>query len=119
MDLTGGIAPAITDAITTLKAAIPADITAAHDALADLESKLLAGAQADVQADIDKLAAAGQKLLGADSLAVAVQKLLGAPDLLSVGRSLIAALVIGKQLELYAPAGPFVIRLGDAPKGGE
>ena len=110
MNLTGDLAPAITTGIQTLRDAIPADLTQAHDALADLESKL----QASVSTDIDKFTATGLRLIATGQ--AAGQTLLGAPDLLSVGRALAAALIIGKQLELYAPAGPFIMRLGDAPK---
>ena len=99
MDLTPTIAPAIADAMTQLKTMIPEDLTQAHDLIDDILLTL----SKDESAIVSQLTAAGQTLLGA-------------PDLLSVGRALQAALIIGKQLELYAPAGPFVIRLGDAPK---
>jgi len=42
MDLTPNIAPAIADAMAQLKQMIPEDLKQAHDALADLEDKLMA-----------------------------------------------------------------------------
>lgn len=99
MDVTNNLGPDIKDAMATLKAAIPADIITAHYAFADLESKL----QANVSADIDKLTAAGQTLLGAPSVAALVQRT-------------IAALITGRTLEIWPPGTPFVIKLGDEPK---
>ena len=44
MDLTPNVAPAIADAMAQLKQMIPEDLKQAHDALADLEDKLMAAA---------------------------------------------------------------------------
>ena len=94
MDLTPNIAPAIADAMAQLKQMIPEDLKQAHDALADLEDKLMAAEGQFAGELAAELTAAGQKLLGADSA---------------------AALLNGQELTIGPiTIPPFTVRLGKA-----
>ena len=103
MDVTQALAASV----DRLSAALPPELAAIVKQEFDGLAAVLADAEAAEDRIVDKLVA---------KLTATAETLMGAPDLLSVGRALSAALVIGKQLELYAPAGPFIMRLGDAPK---